>query len=449
MRLVLLIFIFGFTFIDAQEKGYEVTTFSLNECIKIANQNNPDIKLAVARLEPARADITNSFGEFLPSLGVNMGYRRTFRSNTQTVDLPDSIILPNEYTSIKPNFYTFDAGFQYTIFNGFQRSNNYDRAQLNYTSLQQSTQFTRETVEMNIYRSYVQTILNNQILNIRKENFDLGQKELDRVRARYEAGVTSVNFVYSQEAELGTRELEVVRAENDLKIAKSQLLILMGLNPEMEADFDEASLPNDIDTTEIAEFSKEIGTFENAVLLSFKNRKDVQALQTSIEATEHQINMAESSYWPSLTATGGWSWSNYFMSDFSKLGYSSIGLNLSIPVFENFRTNLNIENTKLQLYSRQTELYNIEQTIRQSLRTAILNLRAAEKELEITERSLISAQKNYDFSNERYRVGSASVSDFFIANNLLVTTQIGRINAIYSYFIAKKEVQFALGLLNK
>ena len=436
---ILFLLLFSFAIAFSQQESDEIKTYTLQECIKIANANNPDIKLSVARMSPAAADITNAYGEYLPNIGINMGYRRTFQSQTfNTADLPDSLIIPNQYTSIKPNFYTFNAGFQYTLFNGFRRSNNYSRAQLNYNSLYENSMFTRERIEMEIYRNYVQTILNKQILKIRKENFELGKVELDRVKARYEAGLTSVNYVYSQEAELGNRELDIVKAENDLKISKTNLLVLMGLNPETEADFSTESLPDNIDTTEISNFAKEIGTFENAVRIALANRKDVQALQKSIEAAEHQIAISKSTYWPTLSASGGWNWSNYYLEDFSKLGYSSIGLNLSIPVFENFRTNLNIENAKLQLYSKQTDLFNIEQSIRQSLRTAILNLKAAEKQLEITNRSLISAQKNYDFSKERYRVGATNVSDFFIANNLLVTTQINRINAIYSYFVAKK-----------
>ncbi len=448
MKYILLL-IFSLSAVLAQEKSLVTHVYTLDECLKIANSNNPDIKLSVARLAPAGADITNAYGEFLPSIAVNMNYKRTFKSQIGTSGNPDSPIIPNEYTTIRPNYYSINAGFQYTIFNGFRRSNNFSRAQLNYNSIYQNSMFTRERIEMEIYRSYVQTVLNKQVLKIRRENYELGKKELERVKARYEAGLTSVNYVYSQEADLGNRELEVVQAENQLKIAKTNLLILMGLNPEMQVDFSEQSLPNNINPTEIKEFKRKYGAFDNAVRVALKNRGDAQAIQTSIKAAEQQIKISESSYWPTLSASGGWNWSNYYIKDFTKLGHSSVGLNLSIPIFENFRTNLNIENSKLQLYTRKIDLYNIEQGIRRNLRTAMLNLQAAEKKLEITNRALTSAEKNYDFSKERYNVGSASVSDFFIANNLLVTTQINRINAIYSYFVANKEVLFALGLLSK
>lgn len=451
MKLILSVFIsiiIAISHLLSQPQGEVVKKFTLDECLSIAAQNNPELKLSIASMSAAAADITNSFGEFLPTIGINMNFRRSFRDQSYGMDLPDSLILPNQFTNIKPNYYSFDAGFNYTLFDGFRRSNNYDRAQANYNSIYESSRFTYESVQMQIYRAYVQVILNKQILKIRQENYDLGLKELERVKARYEAGVTSVNFVYSQEAELGNRELDIVRAENDFRVAKSTLLILMGISPEIESDFDEASLPANITSDELNQFRSKYGDFETALAYSMDNRFDIQALRSGIEAAKNQIQIASATYYPTLSASGGWTWSNYYLQDFSRLGYSFLGLNLSVPVFENFRTNLNIENAKLQLLSKETEIFNKEQNIRQSLKTAMLNLQAAEKQMEITERSLLAAQKNYEFSNERYRIGTATVSDFFIANNLLVTTQINRINAVYSYFIAQKEVLFAIGLLN-
>lgn len=448
LTLILILSIISVSNLLSQPQGEDTKKLTLDDCLAIAAQNNPELKLAIASMSASAADITNSFGEFLPTIGINMNFRRSFRDQSYGMDLPDSLILPNQYTNIKPNYYSLDAGFNFTLFDGFRRSNNYDRAKANYNSIYESSRFTLESVQMQIYRTYVQVILNKQILRIRKENYDLGLKELERVKTRYDAGVTSINFVYSQEAELGNRELDIVRAENDFRIAKSNLLILMGMNPELEIDFDEASLPNNISSDEVNQFQRKYGDFETALAYSMNNRYDIQSLRSSIEAAKNQIDMASATYYPTLSASGGWTWSNYYLQDFSRLGYSFLGLNLSIPLFENFRTNLNIENAKLQLMSKETEIFNKEQTIRQSLKTAMLNLQAAEKQMEITERSLLAAQKNYEFSNERYRIGSSSVSDFFIANNLLVTTQINRINAVYSYFIAQKEVLFAIGLLN-
>jgi outer membrane protein len=445
---LIVLFVLAFAVITySQEKGENIKVYTLDECLKIANQNNPEIRQIMARMGSTSADVTNSFGEFLPSLAVNMGYRRTFR-NDQLGSYTDSSSKPNQYTSLAPNYYNLDAGFQYTLFNGFGRENNYNRAKENFNSLTQSIQYTRKKVILDIYRAFVQAVLNKQILKIRQENFNLGLKELEKVKARYEAGVTPVNFVYSQEADLGTRELDVVKAQNDMRIAQANLLIYMGLTPESDVDISVESLPSEIKTGEIEEFRKDINNYESALKTALAKRFDYKATQSSIKSAEYQLNASGSTYWPSLTAQGGWSWSNYFVQDFSKLGYSYIGLNLSIPIFENFRTNLNVENAKLQLESRQIDLFNIEQSIKQALKTSLLNLNASEKQLEITDRSLKSAVKNYDYSNERFRAGASSVSDYFIANNLLLTTQINRITAVYSYFISKKEVLYALGQLD-
>lgn len=435
---VLLLIVYSNLQILSQEKGDNLRVYTLEECLKIADKNNPEIRQILTRMGPASADVTNAFGEFLPSLGVNASYRRTFRSST----------IGRYNDSLAPNFYNLDAGFQYTLFNGFGRENNYNRAKENFNSLVQSIQFTRKKVALDIYRAFVQSVLNKQILKIRQENFSLGQKELEKVKARYEAGLSSINFVYSQEADLGNRELDIVKAQNDLKVAQANLLIYMGLTPESEVDISVESLPSELKPNEIEQFRKEISDYETSLKQALSKRLDYSSNKSLLKSAEYQLNSAGSTYWPSLTASGGWSWSNYFIEDFSKLGYSYIGLNLSIPVFENFKTNLSVENSKMQLISKQIDLFNIEQSIKQTLKTSILNLNAAEKQLEITERSLKSAEKNYEYANERFRSGASSVSDYFIANNLLVTTQINRITAVYSYFISKKEVLFALGQLD-
>ena len=55
---------------------------------------------------------------------------------------------------------------------------------------------------------------------------------------------------------------------------------------------------------------------------------------------------------------------------------------------------------------------------------------------------------NYQIYNERFNIGSSNINEYYDANTRYITAQINRINAIYSYYLAQKEVQFAIGKLN-
>ena len=74
-----------------------------------------------------------------------------------------------------------------------------------------------------------------------------------------------------------------------------------------------------------------------------------------------------------------------------------------------------------------------------------MNLQAAEKQIEITEKSLRAAQQSYDSMNERFDLGAANITDIFLANNQLINAKINRINAVYSYYLAQKEILYSIG----
>ena len=77
----------------------------------------------------------------------------------------------------------------------------------------------------------------------------------------------------------------------------------------------------------------------------------------------------------------------------------------------------------------------------------MLNLESAEKQLDLTINTQKSAELNYESFSEKLKVGTASITDYQNANNQLITARINRVNAIYTYFQAQKEVLYAIGKL--
>jgi outer membrane protein len=429
----------------AQDKGEKV--FTLQDCIEIAIQQNPEILKSSARLQTSGADITSAFGNFLPSVDFSMGYSRQLNADGgRTVNVGGQIIpvpAPN------PNSYNMSAGASYLIFDGFSRGANYNRAQNNFDAVFANDQFTKSSVVHDIYTKYIQVIQNKQIVKIRQENLELGKKQLEHIQAQFDAGTTHIGAVYSQEADLGQREFDLINAENNLDIAKANLLTTMGLEPDVSVDFDENSLPQEIGDSEIDEFRKEIGSYESASYQALRDRKDLEALDRSIQAGESSLTIAESGYYPSVSAYGGWSWANSEFNQFNDLGRSYIGLNLRVPIFDNFNTNYQIQSAKAQLYQTEIDKSNQEKLALSSLKIAFLNLESAEKKLDITKRAYKAAEINYQSYQERFDVGKSNVTDLLNANKMLVEAQINRTTAVYDYFGAQRSIQFNLGQLEK
>ncbi|MBS1537356.1 MAG: TolC family protein [Bacteroidetes bacterium] len=430
--------IFNASTSDAQSTGASIS-YSLTDCLNVATSQNYDVQIAKARLRTATADIQGAFGQFLPSVSFNMGYQR--RLNTEgggQFNLPGGFSAP-------ANSYSMNLGAQYTIFNGFSRESNYSRAQSTVASLESTTESVSLQTKYLIWQQFIAILKNGQIVKTRRENLELGNNELKRAKARQEAGVTAIGTVYAQEADNGSRELELVQSENQMNLAKATLLTTMGLNPAQNAEFTESSLASDVSDNEIKNFRMEIGSMDAAISHAVEKRPDYAAVKSRIQAAESSLEGSRSGYYPTLSASGGWSWQNTEFDNFSKFGSSTIGLNLRVPIFENFTTNTQIQNAKLEVTQRQIEQAQLEQTLKAQVQSAFLNLASAEKQLEITARTVRSAQQNYNSAQERFNVGAASVTDYLTANTQLINSKINRITAVYNYFEAQSQMRYVLG----
>jgi len=443
-KVFILFFLFyGFTLI-AQEKG-QIQVFTLSECLKIARQKNPRLKVAEANISTAGAEITSAFGNFLPSATFNMGYTRQLNVEAgQKINIGGQTIVVGK---IEPNSYNMSLSLNYNLFDGFNREAQYNSAKEKLNSAFSSYSQTISEIEIGVYRAYINALRLTKILEARRKDFELGQKELERVRALFEAGSIPITNVLSQEAELANKEILIIQAENDLKNAKAVLLSSMGMEPDINIEISEKDIPSEYSEEEIAQFRSQFVVLEKVLPKVLSNRKDLLALEQQITASQANLTIARANYFPTLSAYGGWSWANNEFNKFSELGRSFVGLALRVPIFENFKTNYQIELAKAQIVELETQKIQLVQNIKSQLIQAINNLDATEKQLSATKKSVEAAEKNFQSARERYNVGSASVTDYLLANNLLVNAQINLINAIYGYYLAQKELLYTIGLL--
>lgn len=416
--------------------------YTLRDCIEIATNRNWDVINSATQIRSANADLTNAFGNYLPSINFFGTYERVLNPDQSRIG-PFGIVIPAQ----EPNIYSMSAVSSLTIFDGFAREANYRRAENTLDAAMKNNDFTVESIKLQVYRNYIDVVRNIQVLTVRREDIVLGNQELERIKAQYEAGVVPTDAVYAQEADLGNREIELINAENNLDIAKANLLSVMGLDPAMQAEFDQSSIPAEVNEDNLERFRREIGSINSAVKSALENRKDIEVRDHQIESAKSSLLAAKGSYSPNVDAAGGWTWSNSSFDEFDEQARSYVRVNLTVPVFNNFSINNQIQSAKVQLMQREIEKEQLQQNIRTQIRTALLNLNASEKQIDVAEKTVKSANQNYNSTRERFQVGAANITDLTTANNQLINARINQINSIYNYLLARNELLFAIGKL--
>jgi len=414
--------------------------FTLQECLAIADTANLDILSAETRIIGAEADKKAAFGAYLPQLNANAGYSRRLN------ELGGGQFNIGGFRAPADQF-SLSSTANINVFDGFAREARIDGTNHSLDAIKESVKQTKQQISLGVYQRYIAVLRAMQIVAIRKENLNLGKAELSRVNARYEAGVAPIAPVYAQEADNGQRELDVIQAENQVEIAKAELLSAMGLAPDMKAGFSEKDIPNEIKSENIAQFKMQFGSLDEIVNSALKKRYDISSAQHRIIAARSNVNAAKSAYYPSIGASGGWSWFNSALKDFDLFSRTFIGFSIDVPIFDAFRIQQQVENSNVQLQQTELEFKRIEQTVRTQLQTGLLNLNAAEKQIDITDRSLKSAEQNYLSAKERFEVGTSGIVEYQTANTQFVTARINRINAVYNYIDAQYQIKFAMGNL--
>jgi len=221
----------------------------------------------------------------------------------------------------------------------------------------------------------------------------------------------------------------------------------MGLDPNLQAEFIDSKIKNEMPKSDIEQFRSTIGSKDKALQTSLRNRLDIKVADLNSEVSKIDLTSSKSGYLPTVSASGGWSWSNSELNSFGLLGRSFVGINLNIPIFDQFQTNVRVQNAKLTIKQRDIEKEQTVQTVRTEVQTTMLNLDAAEKQIEISDKTLLSSDMNYKIVSERFTIGLANIIDMLTANNQLVTSKINNTNSVYNYIDAQFQVLNALGIL--
>ena len=431
MKYSLLLFLLFSQILSAQNPG---NLLSLEDCIKIAKEKNFDIQLIRPTIDAAAADLTQSFGAYLPSANVNAGYSRSGGQIFNDLGL-------------NPNQYSLNARMNYTIFDGFAREASFKRSETNLNATILNSEQTVSNVLISIYRNYIAVIKNYQVVNVRRQDVIASKKSYERIQAYFESGASNIGDVYALESDLASKELQLALAENELDRSKTSLLTSIGLDPADNYDFVESSIPNEVSIMDMTEFRKEVGTMQSAFNEALKNRSDYLATEQSFEAAKSTVKIARASYIPSINANAGWIWSNDEISNFTENGRTTFGFNFNLPVFQNFQRNNQVQNAQLGLEQQKINRNRVEQDIKSNLQTSYLNLQAAENQLELSDKALKSFEKNFEIAKKRFELGAIDITAFLLADTQYTKSKLDKINAVYSYYQAQKDLLWSMGKL--
>ncbi len=417
-------------------QSYAQETLTLEEAVKIALENNYDIKLSKNNLKIDETNVAIGNAGMLPKVTALALDNNTHQNLSQT--RTDGIV--NSLDNAKNSNWNYGVSLDWTIFDGFKMFAKLDQLKalqkLGETELKQailskisaihSTYFSLAEQQQQLAALDSTIVISNQRLNLAKNRYSIGKAS----------------------------KLEVLNAEVDLNTDTSTLL------KEKELYTNTKILLNQILARKSAidfKVSDEISVNNNLVLpelwdLASKQNPQLELLIVNKQISELQLKQIKGNRYPTVKVNTGYS----FAETRSQLGFTSqtsanglnYGISASLNLFDGWAQNRNekiakidIDNTKIAIEQQKQNLDSQLATVFQTYSTSLLLM-------ELEEKNEAIAKQNLDITFDKFKIGTINTLEFRTAQLNYVNAKVRNNNAKFQAKLSEISLKELAGNLS-
>jgi outer membrane protein len=421
------------------------STLTLQQAVKIALEKNPLRKAAVADTRVASADIRVARSVLMPrltfsetaTLGNDPAYVFGSKLRQQRFSAADFALNKLNTPSPFGNFSTRFGG-SWNLFDSFASWHEVNRAKhMNYAAGYQLERTDQEIV-FRVVDSYYGVLLATKRLEVAEQAARTSQSILDRSQSRFDSGLVVESDLLTAKVRMAARQQELIRARNNLDLARAQLSTAMGVSVDSFFQPAEALTERTLPAPILQEVEKQALT----------SRPDLQRIQSQ-EAAQHQsVAMAKSSFGPRVNAFAGWEMDNpRFVAGGGGNNWLG-GVEVQFDIFQGGAKHAELSRERA-LQEKVTAMKQVaSDAIRLEVRRTYYSLDSARQELEVARAAITQSQESLRINQERYEGGLTTITDLLGAEEAALRSQTDYWEAVYRLHTSYANLELASGTLN-
>lgn len=403
-------------------------TLTVERCVRIALGNHPAIIAGTHAVEATRSRVGQARSNFYPQITLSSGY-----SKYSSVTDPSNTALHQ---------YTGNATLTQSIFEFGRTLNEVTIQQRLRDAAQSDLRDATNQVVFNVRGAYYSVLQARKTAEVLADTVNSFERHLEQARAFFETGVRSKFDVTKAEVDLSNARLNLIRAENALRIARVTLNNAMGV-----PDAPEYGIEDNLS------FAKYGITFEDAVQRAYANRPDLLALLARKEAAGESVTLARKGYLPTLSGSANYAWqaspellpTGAWSSGLSEKGGWSAGVTLTFPLFSGFLTGYQLREAKENFNVTKANEEGLRQEVLLDVQQAYLSLQEAEERVGVAELTVRQAEESYEIAKGRYEAGVGGIIEETDALVALRNARLGLIAAQADRKVAEAALLKAMG----
>ena len=394
-------------------------------------------------MEESMIDTKTAKAALFPNLSFSTSHNVVNRPYSEQSSIIDgsNVISTSHKTNYNGNY---GLNASWTLYNGSKRLNTIEQEKLNNRIAKLDVATSENSIQESITQTYVQILYAAEAVKVNENTLKVSEAQRDRGKELLAAGSIAKSDLAQLEAQCSTDKYQLVTAQATLQDYKLQLKQLLELDGEEEMQL---ALPQLVDADVLSPLPGKSEVYKSALVL----RPEIEASRLSVETSKLDIDIARSGYRPSISLSAGIGTNHTTGSDFTfseqvKNGWNnSIGVTLSVPIFNNRQTKSSIQKAKLQQQSSQLELQNQQKTLFKTIEGLWLDANSAQQQYAAATEKLRSTQTSFDLVSEQFNLGMKNTVDLLTEKNNLLSAQQEQLQAKYMAILNAKLLHFYAG----
>ena len=447
---ILVVATLAMAFSHAQDKKL----WTLEECVRYAEEHNLTIQQAELDMENAKIDKSDAIGNFIPSLNAQAS---ASSSTGYSIDPTTNSFVNQKFFNVTPSISS-----SLTLFDGLRNFHQLNRAKLYALSVQYQSEDIKDDIRLAVASAYLQILSNRETLNVFKAQYRSTQQDLERTNELVENGVLPRGDLLEIQATAATQEQQIVAAENSVLISRISLAQLLQITDYENFDVIDQGymIPDDsVMDVSLHEIYEKATTVMNTIKVA----------QSKVDVAEKDLDIAKGARYPTLSAF--FQYNTRYSDNATYPGFQdpntgqyipgreidfvdqlwlqdgiSYGAQINIPILNGFSVSNSIKRNKILVERAKLQLEQDKLQLETDVSQAYVDVQGSFKSYEAAGKTVEARRTAYQYAQERYNVGLMNSFDYSQAQARLDDAEATLIQTKYDFIFRLKLLQFYYGI---
>lgn len=405
-KFIVLILLFAGIQLQAQD------LLKLEDAVKIALENNYDIKLAANNLKIDETNSSAGNSGMLPNVTANVVNNNSLQNITQT----QSDGSQKSLDGAKNLSLNYGVSLDWTVFDGMKMFAKREQLKVLQKQGEAELKMTIFTKISDVYATYFDLVQQQKQLAALDTTIVISNERLNTAKNRYTIGKASKLEVLNAQVDLNTdtsSKLKQLELYQNAKIKLNQILAR-----DSKINFkvnDEITLDKSIKIDELQDLSQ-------------KQNPQLQAQILEKNSVDLQLKQVKAGRYPTVKINSGYNFSHTeaslgFVTQSQGRGLT-YGFSASVPIFNGFYQSRNEKIAKIQVDNAAIQLQQLQTTLNAELETAFQSYQTNLQLTDVEKNNVDIAKQNLDITLSKFKIGTITPIEYRTAQSNYVAALV-------------------------